>query len=332
MIFSFTRPGVEAPVGETDGLAANNLDSRAGIARDGPMKPILAAFSLAAMVLLAGCAGLPPPGGPLAALACQLPPGLHAATLANKQSLTDPTWAPFGRPETGWSVYAVRAAHEIKTRCPPKSPRFAARLAHWQSRRALAPTGVMDKATFQVMKTGWQAQRRFVAQRAAGLCPDPPTDADLIALPPGGTLGGKPVQLRADTGKALATMIAAARRDLAGTDLAPDRLTVFSGFRSPAYDADRCAREGNCDGVGRATCSAHRTGLAVDLTLGAAPGFAVDSSQDANRVWQTRTAVYRWLVDNGERFGFTNYAFEPWHWEWQESTRLAPVAGIQSWP
>ena len=115
-------------------------------------------------------------------------------------------------------------------------------------------------------------------------------------------------------------MVAAARRDLSTQALAPDRLSVFSGFRSPAYDADRCAREGNCDGVGRATCSAHRTGLAVDLMLGAAPGHEVDSSQDANRLWQTRTPAYRWLVDHGERYGFVNYAFEPWHWEWKKLT------------
>ena len=129
------------------------------------MKPILAVLCLAAPVLLAGCATAP--GHVLTAIACQTPPGFHEAVLANKQSLTDPTWAPFGRPEAGWSVYAVRTAHELKTRCAPKSPGFAHRLARWQSRHALSPTGAMDKATFQVMKTGWQAQRPFVVQRAA---------------------------------------------------------------------------------------------------------------------------------------------------------------------
>jgi len=280
------------------------------------MKPILAAFSLVALVLLGGCASLPSPGRTLTAIACQIPPGFHEAVLANKQSLTDPTWAPFGRPETGWSVYAVRAAHEIKTRCAPKSPRFAARLAHWQSRHALTPTGAMDKASFQVMKADWQAQRPFILQRAAGLCPDPPAETDLVTLDAAETLGGKTVRLRMDAAQALRTMITAAHQALPPSALAPARLTVFSGFRSPAYDASRCASEGNCDGVGRATCSAHRTGLAVDLTLGAGPGFSVDSSQDANRYWQTRTDTYRWLINNAGRFGFVNYPFEPWHWEW----------------
>jgi len=298
------------------------LDSRAGIARDGRMKPMCAAFILAVLALLAGCATAPEPepARTIIAIACQLPPGFHKAVVGNKQSLTDPTWAPFGRPETGWSVYAVRAAHEVKTRCAPKSPGFAARLARWQDRHALPSTGLMDKTTFLAMKTSWQAERPFVAQRAAGLCPGPPASADLTTLPAPETLDGKTVQLRADAAHALEIMVAAARRDLPNAALRPDRLTVFSGFRSPAYDADRCAREGNCDGVGRATCSAHRTGLAIDLTLGAAPGFEVDSSQDANRIWQTHTPAYRWLVDHGERYGFTNYAFEPWHWEWNQST------------
>ena len=30
----------------------------------------------------------------------------------------------------------------------------------------------------------------------------------------------------------------------------------------------------------------------------------------------SRTAVYRWMVANAARFGFVNYPFEPWHWEW----------------
>jgi LAS superfamily LD-carboxypeptidase LdcB len=30
----------------------------------------------------------------------------------------------------------------------------------------------------------------------------------------------------------------------------------------------------------------------------------------------TRTATYRWLLANAGRFGFVNYPFEPWHWEW----------------
>ena len=281
------------------------------------MKPALTLASLIAPVLLAGCASLSSPGGALTALACQAPRGFHQAVVGNRQSLTDPTWAPFGRPETGWSVYAVRAGHEIKTRCRPKTQGFAARLSHWQAGHDLPPTGLMDKPTFQVMKTSWQRARPFVAARAAGICPDPPPQGALSALPANETLDGKAVELRIDAQQALERMIDAARQDLPVQALAPDRLTVFSGFRDPAYDAARCASDGNCDGVGRAACSAHRTGLAVDLMLGAAPGLAVDSSRDDNRLWQTKTSAYLWLINNADRYGFVNYAFEPWHWEWR---------------
>jgi LAS superfamily LD-carboxypeptidase LdcB len=111
-------------------------------------------------------------------------------------------------------------------------------------------------------------------------------------------------------------MVAAARREKAEIAADPRLLTVFSGFRDPAADAARCSAQQNCQGLVRAECSAHRTGLAVDLYLGAEPGFAADSSDSANRLYQTKTTAYRWLVANAGRFGFVNYVYEPWHWEW----------------
>ena len=66
----------------------------------------------------------------------------------------------------------------------------------------------------------------------------------------------------------------------------------------------------------RATCSPHRTGLALDLYVGEAPGFKPDSSADPNRLFMTNTPTYRWLLANAGKYGFVNYPFEPWHWEW----------------
>ena len=54
----------------------------------------------------------------------------------------------------------------------------------------------------------------------------------------------------------------------------------------------------------------------MDVYLGAARGFGPDSSADANRLYLSRSQAYRWLVYNAWRFGFVNYVFEPWHWEW----------------
>ncbi len=126
----------------------------------------------------------------------------------------------------------------------------------------------------------------------------------------------KPIQLRAAALAAYRRMAAAARADL--PSLAADKrlLTIFSGYRDPVEDAAKCARDGDCGTIAKAHCSAHRTGLAMDVYLGAAPGFVPESSADANRLFQSRTAVYRWLVANASRFGFTPYPFEPWHWEW----------------
>ena len=55
-----------------------------------------------------------------------------------------------------------------------------------------------------------------------------------------------------------------------------------------------------------------------------APGFDADSSADPNRLHQSRNPAYVWLVWNAKRFGFTNYAFEPWHWEWTGEAPRTP--------
>ncbi len=242
-------------------------------------------------------------------------PGLYApAAQANGASLTTLPLDPFGKPETGWAIYAPSIAHEAKTTCPADTPAFASALAYWQFRHGLTPHGALDAPTFAAMKHDWQQARPFVRLRESGVCPDPP--ALLATLTPDESRDDKPVQLRPDALAALRRMVAAARREQPEIAADPKLLTVFSGYRDPAADAARCATEQNCQGLVRAECSAHRTGLAVDLDLGAAPGFAADSSDDANRLFQTRTPAYRWLVANAGRFGFVNYVFEPWHWEW----------------
>jgi LAS superfamily LD-carboxypeptidase LdcB len=112
-------------------------------------------------------------------------------------------------------------------------------------------------------------------------------------------------------------LVAAARASVPALTADRRLLTIFSGYRNPDSDDARCQRDNNCQGIVRASCSAHRTGTAMDFYLGAAPGFAVDSSDDANRLYLSRTPAYLWLVHNAEGFGFLNYPFEPWHWEWK---------------
>ena len=272
--------------------------------------------------LAAGLAGCAAPGsgiGPFerTGASCAGPAVFAPAAAANASSLTLLDLAPFGRPERGWAIYAPWTAQTIATACAPETPGFAHALAHWQASHRLTPHGAIDPPTVEALKTVWQGKRPFVALRAKAICPEPPDEAALEPAGPADVLeGAKPVRLRPAALRALRRMTAAARREVPALAAEPDLLKAFSGYRSPAYDAERCTAEGNCDGVVRAQCSAHRTGMAVDLMVGAAPGFSVDGSADPNRQLQSRTPAYRWLVRNATRFGFVNYVFEPWHWEW----------------
>lgn len=245
---------------------------------------------------------------------CRVQGSFASAAQANAETLDALGWSPFGAPEQGWRIYAPRTAAEIGTRCAPQSTGFAARLHRWQAKQGLPADGRMSPTVFTALKTLWQARRPFVAVRQRGICPAPP-EPEMLS-PVAETYGGKAVLLRRDTARALTRMRAAALRDLAGLEPDPQLLTAFSGYRSPEYDAERCEREQNCQGVVRAQCSAHRTGTAVDLMVGAAPGFTVDSSEAQNRLFQSQTPAYRWLVAHAGQYGFVNYAFEPWHWEW----------------
>jgi hypothetical protein len=251
-----------------------------------------------------------------------------SAAPVNAASLTTLTWAPFGRAETGWEIYAPRVAHEIQTACAPGTPRFAAALARWQGGHGLKPTGTFDPETFKVMLVRWHRARPFVKVNSEGICPGAPSVALLSTAKPEESYGGKVIQLRPGALDAYRRMVAEAKA--AGVVRDPRALTLFSGFRDPVADAARCARDNNCQGVSRTICSAHRTGLAMDLFIAAAPGFGPDSSADPNRLAMSRSDLYRWLVANAGRFGFVNYVFEPWHWEWTGEPMLpgVPVASL----
>jgi LAS superfamily LD-carboxypeptidase LdcB len=246
---------------------------------------------------------------------CDGPVTYQNAAEQNATSLGSLALSPFGRPEVGWEIYGPRIATEIGTGCAPATPGFAYALARWKASHGL-PGEALDAATFEAMKTEWQAARPFVAIRKSGACPEAPDLTELVAAAPEESDGGKILLLRPDVLAAYRRMIAAARAEVPEAAADPERLTLFSAFRSPADDAARCEAEANCNGLVRAACSAHRTGEAIDLFLGSAPGFDVDAADDANRLWISRTETYHWLVAKARRYGFVNYVFEPWHWEW----------------
>ncbi len=258
----------------------------------------------------------PPPVHTPALAAAICSDGPAAAAQANAASLQTLAWSPFGRTETGWATYAPLIGREIHTACAPDTPGFALALGQWAKARKLPADGVFTAAVFTPLRTVIELRRPFVQLSAKGVCPNPPAPNALATATFAEGYAGKPIQLRAGALEAYRQMVAAARREDQAIAADPRNLTIFSGFRSPADDDARCARENNCNNLVRATCSAHRTGLAMDLYVGQAPGFGPDSSADANRAFMSQTPAYRWLVANADRFGFVPYPFEPWHWEW----------------
>ena len=295
---------------------------------------LAAVIAVAALLLVTlrvtGCAALTPAGPTVAGAGADLPgvppgrampvsadcraPGWTPAAQANANSLRTLAWSPFGRAETGWEIYAPLVQQEIATACPPDSEGFAAAYATWQGRTSQPADGVFTELGFLSMKGTVQTRREFVRLTSTGACPE---TSDIVAaarIDEG--YGGKQVWMRPAALTAYRRMVAAARAEVPQIAADPRNLTIFSGYRSPSADAARCAAEGNCDGVVRARCSAHRTGLAADIYVGQAPGYGPDSSADPNRLFMSQTPTYRWLLANAGRFGFVNYPFEPWHWEW----------------
>jgi hypothetical protein len=254
---------------------------------------------------------------------CRAPGWEHAAAV-NASSLEALPWSPFGREETGWRVYAPLVAREIGVDCAPGSTGFARALAHWQKGQGVQPDGLLSQVTFLRMKGEVQGRRPIVLLSAQGICASPAEEASLATARPDEGFGDKVIQLRPAALAAYRRMVAAARIEEPAIAADSELLRIFSAYRSPAYDAARCAAQNNCNGRERANCSPHRTGLAIDIYLGHAPGFGADSSADENRLFMTEGPAYRWMVLNAERFGFVNYPFEPWHWEWTGEAPRTP--------
>jgi len=249
---------------------------------------------------------------------CDEPATARQAAQLNAGSIDTLPVSPFGHVETGWRAYAPLTAFEVGARCAIDTPGFAEALARWKTAHGLAYDGAMDARTLVVLKGAWQERRPFLMARVhKEPCPDPPGPDALIQIRPEESHYGRPIQVRPEVLAAYRQLVAAARRDLPELSAEPILLTIFSGFRSPEYDQAQCEAQGGCNGVSRAgTCSAHRTGSAIDIVIGAAPGARVDTPSDANRTYLSETRLYQWLVFNAGRFGFVNYPFEPWHWEW----------------
>ena len=252
----------------------------------------------------------PPVAAPVTSEDCSAPRDLEAAAQDNAAGLATLSVAPFGVTETGWAVYAPMVAREIGDACAPQTASFASALARWQAAHSLTGAGRMDAATMSALSITWALRRPFVLV-ASKACPPPPGPTNLAMATPAESFGGKLLLARPAALAAYRRMAAALHG--AVPDAPP--LRIASAYRGPIEEALRCAT-GGCGTPGRARCSAHRTGLAFDLMLGNAPGADPFSTDPANRLYLAGTPTYLWLVANADRFGFVNYPYEPWHWEW----------------
>jgi|SRR5579863_6064181 len=252
-----------------------------------------------------------PPQVHLATADCGGAGDLASAAAVNAQGMGTLAIAPFGVAEAGWQAYEPLIARTIGTGCAGDSEGFAAKLRAWQAAHGVGATGQLDTATMSALALGWLKQRPFVAAMRNG-CPPSPDPSRLAVAGSGEAFGGTVIMARPAALAAYRGMVAAARHD--GIAAAP-LLTIASAWRGPDEELSRCI-DGSCGSAGKAHCSAHRTGLAFDFVLGNGPGDALFSTDPANRLALSQTPAYRWLVANADRFGFVNYPYEPWHWEW----------------
>ena len=240
------------------------------------------------------------------------------AVTANTTYRNDLTWTFGGKQQRGWYLYDLLIGKTLNTDDDPGTSDFAASIATWQKRRGLAADGILNEDALMSMVSQWQGNR--LKNRA------PATPDQLLTAPPADFYDSSRAeelrQVERRTYAAYKELIAAAIADptLKLAHTAPDQLApgeryfkIVSAFRSREYQDELRRKSPNAGSAGLAVNnSPHFTGRALDLYVGGSP---VDM-KDANRAIQVKTPVYRWLVNNAERFGFRPYFYEPWHWEY----------------
>jgi LAS superfamily LD-carboxypeptidase LdcB len=229
----------------------------------------------------------------------------------------DLSWTFGSKPQRGWYLYTPLISRLLNTKNTVGSIGFAQSLATWQKKMGLQSTGVLDDQTLYEIIKVWQSARLKDREVAS---PD-----RLVTVPISEfydpTRAEELRKVERTTYAAYKKMVAAAVADRslglargAHGELAAGEkfLKIISAFRSREYQ-DKLRRESpNSGSAGLALNSPHFTGRALDIYVGGEP---VDTL-DANRKVQTETRVYKWLVQNAERFGFRPYFYEPWHWEY----------------
>lgn len=240
-----------------------------------------------------------------------------SATTENAQLSTDLDWVFGGKQQRGWHLYLPLIHRLIGTEAEVTEPDFATALSRWQKSARLAPSGILNSDTWSRMISAFQSRR--IKDRAA-----PPPDQLVTAAPEDLYDPSRAEEFRRverQTYEAYKRLVAAAAADQSlrlatrqGGGLAAKerRLKIISAFRSQEYQEQLRKKSPDSGRAGLARQSPHLTGRTLDLYVGGEP---VDT-KDANRLLQTQTPVYRWLVKHADKFGFHPYFYEPWHWEY----------------
>ena len=240
-----------------------------------------------------------------------------SAAAANTRLSTDATWMFGAKTQRGWSIYIPLICNEIGTDADVGTSDFAGAVARWQRKKGLAPNGIVDSDTWSAMVRSFQSQR--LTDYAY------PPQSDMVTAPASEFYDPERPeelrQVRKDAYQAYKRMLAAATADLhlgegpdaeAAIKPADQYLRIISSFRSREYQDQLRKQSPRAGRAGLAVNSPHFSGRALDLYVGGEPV----STKDDNRLFQTTTPVYHWLVKNAAKFGFRPYFYEPWHWEY----------------
>ncbi len=236
------------------------------------------------------------------------------AAISNSDLKNSLEWTFGKNRQTGWYLYVPLIQNTIKTDGAPDSDEFAFALSRWQTENALEANGILDEPTLFALVKTWQSRRLpkiFEADETklfhAPIVDffDPTRDANLL-------------NVDNETYAAYKKMIAAAAKDL-GLKIEKGNLTgadnflkIISAHRSRAYQEQLRKKEPTAGRAQLAFTSPHFTGRALDIYVGGEPV----TTKDENRAVQIETKAYKWLVKNAYKFGFYNYFYEPWHWEY----------------
>ena len=236
----------------------------------------------------------------------------------NSRLKTSVVWNFGGKQQQGWQIYEPLIRESVKVENGAGDNEFAAGLSQWQKSNGLAPSGTLEEATFNRFVAAWQTHR--LKQRTQATPEELTEGAAADFYDPGRSAELR--RIERETYAAYKKMVAAAAADKTlnlrtnadGTLAAGERfLKIVSSHRSPEYQKQLRAASPNAGSAALAVnFSPHFTGRALDIYVGGDPV----STEDANRLLQTNTPVYRWLVANAPQFGFCPYFYEPWHWEY----------------